>query len=102
MSSADEVSITYEFRLKPEAAETFVAGLPAGLKVTATRPGFRSIRAVRHKDDPTRVLLIERWASEAAYRDYLAWRQETGGIKGMADAVAGSEMNVWSTLIAEV
>lgn len=97
----DGVSITFDFRLKPEAAEAFLAAQQALLRGTAQFPGFRSIRAVRHKDDLNRALLIERWDSEDAYSRYVAWRTETGVTAAVRAVIETAEANVWPTLIVE-
>jgi quinol monooxygenase YgiN len=102
MIGDDGVSITFELRLKPETVEGFRQGLPLMLKDTAAFPGFRHIRVVQHKDDPCRVVLIERWESEDAYRKYLAWRTETGAMDTLAQIAVRSDMNVWPNVVAEM
>ena len=95
------VSITFDFRLKAEAAEAFLAAGQAILQGTAGFPGFRSIRVVRHRDEPNRVLFVERWDSEDDYRKYIAWRTETGSMAAFGQAIETAETNVWPTLVAE-
>jgi quinol monooxygenase YgiN len=97
----DGVSITFEFRLKPEAAEGFLASAQEVIKGTADFPGFRSIRVVQHRDDPTRILFIERWDSEQAYADYIAWRTETGAMAGFAQITLSMQGDVWPRVVAE-
>jgi len=98
----DGVTITYEMRLKPETASDFIQALPELVKETSGVEGFRSIRVVRHGDDPARVLLIELWASEDAYRNYIAWRTERGDMDNVARLTTAVEVNVWPTLIAAI
>lgn len=95
------VSITFDFQLKLEAVEAFVGGAQGMLQGTSDFPGFRSIRVVRHKDDPNRVLFIERWDSEEAYRKYIAWRTETGTMAAFGQIIERADTNVWPTLVAE-
>jgi quinol monooxygenase YgiN len=101
MSDTDGVSITFELRLRPEAAEGFVGNIQEMLKGTAAFPGFRAIRIVQHKDEPGRFLFIERWDSEQAYREYLAWRAKEGAMDSLRQAALGMEANVWPILIGE-
>lgn len=101
MADTDGVTITFEMRLKPEAVTGFLQGAPMMLQGTADFPGFRSLRIVQHKDDPTRVLFVERWDSEEAYRKYIAWRVERGEMAGIAQAVTSMETNVWPNLVIE-
>jgi quinol monooxygenase YgiN len=101
MAASDGVTITFDFRLKPEAVGPFLQGAPMLLQGTAQTKGFRSIRVVQSKDDPTRIMFIERWDSEEAYRDYIAWRTEQGAMDAFAEAVVSTETTVWPNLIVE-
>ncbi|CAN7539246.1 antibiotic biosynthesis monooxygenase [Phenylobacterium sp. LjRoot219] len=93
------VSITFELDLKPEMVGPFM-GSTAMFETVATFPGFRRIRLVQHRDDPTRMLFIERWDSEAAYRGYLDWQTERGGMDGMRQISTRMQIDVWPTLLA--
>ena len=86
MSDTEGVSITFELKLRPEAVDGFAAAAPEMIKGTAAFPGFRQIRIVQHKDEPGRFLFIERWDSEQAYRDYLAWRASEGAMDSLRQA----------------
>lgn len=97
----DGVSITFELRLQPQAAEAFIAAGQAILQGTGDFPGFRHIRIVQHKDDPNRLLFIERWDSEEAYRRYIAWRTETGSTEALKQVAAETITTFWPRLIAE-
>jgi quinol monooxygenase YgiN len=97
----DGVTITFDFRLRPEAAAPFIQGAPMLLEATAQAKGFRSIRVVQSKDDPTRIMFIEQWDSEEDYRGYIAWRTERGDMDAFAQAVVSAETTVWPTLIIE-
>lgn len=99
MSDAEGVTITFELRLKPEFADAFIKG--ADMKTAGSFPGFRSMRLVRHKDDPTRLLFVERWDSEAAYKAYVDYRVQRGEMEGLKQIALSAETNVWPTLIAE-
>ena len=101
MAADDGVTITFDFRLKPEAAGPFLQGAPMLLQATTQAEGFRSIRVVQSKDDPMRIMFIERWDSEEAYRKYIAWRTERGEMDGFAQAVVSAETTVWPNLIVE-
>ncbi len=94
------VDITFRFRLKPELADAYCAGLPQILEGTARRPGFEAIRVVRNKEEPTLVLMIERWESEEAYHDYIAWRTERGDIAAFTAVLDGEPvMEVWPAVV---
>ena len=96
------ITVTLEMIFNPGVGEAFSASLPEMLKDTAGRPGFRNIRAMRHKDDPDRILLIEQWDSEKHYQDYLAWRTERGDMEKMGAVVKSTQLNYWPTQIASL
>ena len=96
------VTVTLEMTFNPGVGEAFTASLPETLKETAARPGFRNIRAVRHKDDPDRILLIEQWDSVKHYEDYLAWRTQRGDMEKMGAVVKSTLLNYWPTHIASL
>lgn len=101
MAADDGVTITFEFRLKPEAVQPFLQGAPMLFQGTAEAPGFRGIRVVQNKDDPTLIMFIERWDSEEDYRNYVAWRTERGEMDAFAQAVVSAETRVWPKLVIE-
>ena len=96
------VMITFELRLKPEAVSGFLDAVPHLIKESAEFNGFRSIRVVQHNEDPARILLVELWDSEAAYRSYIAWRTERGDMDNLAQLTISTEANVWSNFIAQI
>lgn len=100
--SKDGVTITFELRVKAEALAGFLEVLPSMLKETATFAGFRNIRIVQNKDDPTRVLFIELWDSEEAYRKYIDFRTQRGDMDNLAQLVNSTEMNVWPSMVVQV
>lgn len=100
--SKDGVTVTFELRVKTEALAGFLAVLPDMLKETAEFEGFRSIRIVQNKDDPARVLFIELWDSEEAYRKYIDFRTRRGDMDNLAQQVNATEVNVWPTLVIQI
>ena len=100
--SADGVTITFELRLKPQAVAGFLAAIPNMLQETKTFDGFRTIRVVKHKDDPTRVLMVELWDSEEAYRKYIDWRTARGDMDGLAQLTTSTDINVWPRVVVEI
>ena len=74
----EDVVVTMDVVLKSEHSARFAQMNPAGLEGTKNFPGCRGVQIVRHKDDADRFLFLERWENEQAYRDYIAWRTESG------------------------
>ena len=99
MTTTDGVTVTFELKMKPEAVEMFLQAVPVMLKDTAAFAGFRDIRIVQHKDDPTRLMFLERWDSEDAYDKYMAWRTSRGDMDGLAHMVVSTETNIWPRLV---
>jgi quinol monooxygenase YgiN len=100
IGAGEGVSITFALKLKPEAVGPFTQAADM-FDAAAARPGFLGIRMVQHKDDPTRILFIERWESEDAYGGYVDWQAERGGMAQIAAITESTEMNVWPKLVVE-
>ncbi|MGD9957205.1 MAG: putative quinol monooxygenase [Candidatus Nanopelagicales bacterium] len=63
------------------AAETAAAALPVlddVLVATREFAGSEGVEVLVQSDDPTHVLVLERWASREADTAYRAWRAEQG------------------------
>lgn len=98
---SDGISITFELNLKPEVAAGFIGVGQGILQETQKFAGFRNVRVVQHKQDPNRLLFIERWDSENAYHEYIAARTATGELAGMQSLATKTETNFWPHVIAE-
>jgi heme-degrading monooxygenase HmoA len=96
----EEVMVTLDITLKPEAAEGFARTGNAGLAAARAFPGFREVRIIRHKDDPCRFLFVQRWESEAAYDAYIAWRAERGEYQGLQAVATSVETHIWPQTVA--
>jgi hypothetical protein len=49
------------------------------------------------------VLFVERWETEQAYGDYIAWRTERGDMDGFAASLnAPPVMTVWPATVAAI
>lgn len=97
---SNEVTVTLEITLVPEAADGFAQMGGTALQATRDFDGCIDVRIVRHKDEANRFLFVERWASEAAYQAYIAWRSERGEFQALQTIATKVETNVWPTLVA--
>jgi len=96
---SDGVIITVEIVIKPELAEQVCASIPAMFEDTVTFQGFRSIRVVRHKGQPNRLLIVEHWDKEEDYHAYQAWRGERGDTAANQANLLSMSYSVWPGLV---
>lgn len=98
---SEGVTITMGMTLRPEAVEGFISSLTVMLQDTAKQPGFRSIRVVRHAEDPNRLLFVEAWDSAEAYQAYIAWRTKRGDMDAVAQILAAPpQLDIWPSIVA--
>ena len=95
-----EVMVTLDITMTPEAAEHLVTSGNDGLAASRGFTGFREVRVVRHEHDPCRFLFIQRWESEASYRSYIQWRTDRGEFQALNAAAIRVETNLWPQTIA--
>ena len=96
---SDGVIITVEIVIKPELAEQVCESIPAMFDDTVTFPGFRSIRVVRNKEEPNRLLIVEHWDKEEQYHAYQAWRGERGDTDASQANLLSFRYSVWPRLV---
>jgi quinol monooxygenase YgiN len=96
---ADGVIITIDMVIRPELAEAVCASIPGMFEETVKFKGFHSIRVVRHKDAPNRLLIVEHWDAEEDYKAYQAWRNRDGALDRARENLLSLEANVWPALV---
>jgi quinol monooxygenase YgiN len=96
---ADGVILTIDMVIKPELAAAVCAGIPAMFEATVRFKGFRSIRVVRHQDQPNRLLIVEHWDAEEDYKAYQDWRNRDGELDRAREHLLSIETNVWPSLV---
>lgn len=99
---SQDVVVTMDVALNPEASERFAQLDETALVDTKNFPGCRGIQIVRHKEDANRFLFVERWESEQAYRDYIAWRTERGEIQSLQQMAVSITIDVWPETVVTV
>jgi quinol monooxygenase YgiN len=72
------VTVLLEPTIAPGRTEDMIALLNEVLPDTRGFEDCENVVLHRDQDDPTRVLLIERWTSRAAFEAYLQWRADRG------------------------
>ena len=94
---SDGVLITIEMVIKPELAEQVCAGIPQMFEDTVKFKGFRSIRVVKHEDEPNRVLIVEHWDSKDDYQAYQDWRNKDGQMEAAYANLLSFKAEYWPT-----
>ncbi|WIB35666.1 antibiotic biosynthesis monooxygenase family protein [Curtobacterium sp. MCJR17_043] len=77
------------------AADTVEAAIRETLAQTAARQGNESLEVLVDDEDPTRMVVLERWATAEDHDAYVAWRATPrgrgGGARRSARRPAGHE-----------
>ncbi len=81
------ISVLAHLKFRPDATDEGVAALEAIIPDTRAFEGCLSIVIGRNADDPSNVVLIERWRSAEDHKAYMAWRAQSGSSSGMRDAL---------------
>ena len=69
------------------------------LKATRAFPGCLGVEVLRATDDPTRILIVERWESVEADAAYRSWRASPEGASEIPGLLAGAP--IFATFVAE-
>ncbi|HSD43153.1 MAG TPA: putative quinol monooxygenase [Burkholderiales bacterium] len=62
-----ELVLVVNIRVKPENVEKFMAEVLANAEAARTEPGCRQFEVLVDKSDPTRLMLYEIYADDAAF-----------------------------------
>ena len=82
-------TVLLTLKLKPDSAEPVSRIFAENLADTRAFEGCEAIEVVLNQDDPTDMVLIERWQTRGHYEKYLAWRTESGFLDILGPLVAG-------------
>jgi quinol monooxygenase YgiN len=88
------VIVAGHFVVDPADQAAFVAGRVEAMRVTREEPGCLEYVMAADPLDPTRVVLYERWADQAALDAHLALLA-TGGSRATGPAPLGFEVRVY-------
>ncbi len=83
------VKVLLEATAKPGTGADLVATFASILPDTRAYDGCAGVEVLRNQDDPDNLVLVETWESRAHYEKYFAWRQETGLVGQLVEAIAG-------------
>ena len=83
------VTVLLELKAQADKVDALIQTFKEILPDTRAYDGFVSIEVVKNQDEPTDIVLIEKWQSRGHYEKYLAWRTETGAMEAVGAMVAG-------------
>ena len=89
----------FEIQISAEALADARELLDATLADTRTRPGCLSVDVTVDVDDPTRFILLERWASVEDDDAYRAWRATPDGAPAIGSIVVAPPVLTRSVVI---
>ena len=82
------VKVLLEVKAKPGTGDDLLAVFREILPDTRAYDGCLGVDTLRGQDDPDVLVLVETWESRAHYEKYFAWRQESGLVGQLGEAVA--------------
>jgi quinol monooxygenase YgiN len=78
-----------DLTLTPQSLADAPEVLRQTLQATRAFPGCLSVEVLRSTQDPTRILVVERWESAEADAAYRAWRATPEGSSRLGTLLAG-------------
>lgn len=82
------VVVTLEAKSQPDKAGDLVEFLERILPDTRAYAGCLGLQLVVDQDDPTRMVVLERWETRKHYETYLQWREDSGTLAQVAPLLA--------------
>ena len=83
------VFVLVEFQARPDRVDDLLDLLESILPGPRSFDGCKEVLVEQDLDEPTTVLLCERWVSRSHFDAYKAWRSEREDLAGLADILAG-------------
>ena len=84
------MTVFLEVQLRPDAVGAEADGaIRETLVATAAFAGNEGLEVLVEDADPTRVVIVERWATAGDHDAYVAWRRSPAGAAALATVVAG-------------
>ena len=80
--------VILEVTAKKGTGIQLVETLRALLPNTRNKDGCQGVEVTTNLDDADNLVLVERWETRKHYENYLAWRQQRGGLDKLAAALA--------------
>ena len=84
------VSALFDLRVRPDRVDDALAVLRRILHDTRAFDGNLAVSLEQGDDDPTRLLVLSRWASAEHHQAYLDWRAGDGAVADLPPLLAGA------------
>lgn len=82
------VSALFDLRVHPDRVDDALAVLRRILRDTRAFDGNLAVSLEQGDDDPTRLLVLSRWASPEHHQAYLDWRAGDGAVAELPSLLA--------------
>jgi quinol monooxygenase YgiN len=84
------MTVFLEVQLRPDAVGAEADGaIRETLVATAAFDGNEGLEVLVDDADPTRVIVVEKWATAGHHDAYVAWRQTPEGAAALGSVLAG-------------
>lgn len=83
------IMIILDAKLKADKVEDTKSLFAEMLPDTRGFDGCEGITMILNEEDPTNMVLVEKWASKSHYEKYHHWREETGGLDRIRELLDG-------------
>jgi quinol monooxygenase YgiN len=94
------ILVLLEIETVDGAADKVIDGLRRNLGDTRARKGCESVTVHQDHDNPSMLLLIERWTTRQDDEAYRAWRAGDGAIKEIAPFIVSRRVRYFDDLDA--
>jgi quinol monooxygenase YgiN len=74
------IVVLLDLAVKPECVEELKTAIGGLLPDTRAYDGCGGVYVEQDLDDPSHIVLIERWVSKQHFEKYFGWRTETGAV----------------------
>ena len=83
------IKIIVSAKIKEEKLDEVIPFFKSILPDTRGFEGMEGISVCFNEEDPTNMVLVEKWASKEAYEKYHHWREENGSLDQIREFLAG-------------
>ena len=95
------IIVIVNFSVKKESLEELTKYLKEILPDTRSFEGCQGVELYENVEDPTKLTIRAKWASQDAQKKYMAWRMETGAMNKLVSMLSESVNMQYYNIIDE-